>query len=164
MATGCGGKGRGPEKLQNTFKRMTPPHPPQELKVSRAGRLPSAGGGCLVLAQLRGPFCSTLSRPLEGCLRQGQGQGRGAERGHLHAGLGCRATWGRLPSLGAWQRAAALAACGRGSGCLRQAGRPVQSILTFLCAVQRGSSPRTARAVENGVAEHPLFWTQAEFN
>lgn len=150
---------------EHSFKRMTPPPPPQELKVSRAGRLPSAGGGCLVLlAQLRGPFCSTLSRPLEGCVRQGQGQGRGAERGHLHAGLGCGATWGRLPSPGAWQRAAALAARGRGRGCLRRAGRPVQSILTFLCAVQRGSSPRTAQAVQNGVAEHPPFWTQAEFS
>lgn len=44
-----------------------------------------------------GALCATLSRPLEGCVRQGQGQGRRAERGHLHAGLGCRATWGRLP-------------------------------------------------------------------
>lgn len=150
--------------LEHSFKRMTPPTLHRN-SVWRAGRLPSAGGGGLVLlAQLRGPFCSTLSRPLKGCVRQGQGQGRGAERGHLHAGLGCGATWGRLPSLGAWQRAAALAACGHGRGCLRWAGRPVQSILTFLCAVQRGFSPRTARAVQNGVAEHPLFWTQAEFS
>lgn len=41
-------------------------------------------------------------------MRQGQGQGGGAERGHLHAGLGCGATWGRLPSLGAWQRVPTL--------------------------------------------------------
>lgn len=74
-------------------------------------------------------------------MRQGQGQGRGAERGHLHAGLGCGATWGRLPSLGAWQRAA-LAACGDGRGFLCRAERPVQSILTFSCVLYRGGPAR----------------------
>lgn len=74
-------------------------------------------------------------------MRQGQGQGRGAERGHLHAGLGCGATWGRLPLLGAWQRAA-LAACGDGRGCLCRAERPVQSILTFSCVLYRGGPAR----------------------
>lgn len=68
-------------------------------------------------------------------MRQGQGQGRGAERGHLHAGLGCGATWGRLPSLGAWQRAA-LAAYRDGRGCLCRAERPVQSILFPVCCTE----------------------------
>lgn len=53
------------------------------------------------------------------------------------------------------------------SPCVLRAWKKVPTLgwaLTFLCAVQRVSSPRTARAVQNGVAEHPLFWTQAEFS
>lgn len=150
---------------EHSFKRMTPPTLHRNSKSrEQDAYLAQVEAALSSSLSSGGPFCSTLSRPLEGCVQQGQGQGRGAEQGHLHAGLGCGATWGRLPSLGAWQRAAALASCGRGRRCLCWAGRPVQSILTFLCAVQRVSSPRTARAVQNGVAEHPLFWTQAEFS
>lgn len=88
MATGCGGKGKGPEKLQNTLKRMTPPTLHRNSKSREQDAYLAQVEAALSSLSSGGPFCSTLSRPLEGCVRQGRDRAEGRSEGTCMQGWG----------------------------------------------------------------------------